>query len=226
MKRQMDAVTAPFAHSPHRGSPPLGKQLVPTAARTAEQTAMPAADHIRSTVRPFLSTRKMAGKVERMFTRPDTAVKRRPACADSKTDSKISGPSYMNAFRPHICWSSCRATPIDSSFRLSPEKNSPQLGLPLSASCSCSLQICASSILTSSSSPRTETSVLSASAYRPFDASQRGERGMTMPPTARSSPGMSCPRMTQRQPPMGCSTFSRSRAMTNATMMPTVTASW
>mmetsp|Transcript_52855 Transcript_52855/g.136476 ORF Transcript_52855/g.136476 Transcript_52855/m.136476 type:complete len:233 (-) Transcript_52855:628-1326(-) len=232
MKRQIEAVTTHFAHSPHTASGSAdsstfsGKHMSPTKARTPEQTAIPAADHIRRAQRPFLSTRKIAGSVLRMFTTPDTAVKRRPACAESKTLWKIAGPSYINAFRPHICWMSWSATPIPRSLRLSPEKNSTHDGSPDASSASRSLQICASSILTSSSSPRTAMRVSRASWYLPLDTSQRGERGMITPPMARPSPGMSCPRMTQRQPPMGRSTFSSISAIRNATMMPIVTASW
>mmetsp|Transcript_26291 Transcript_26291/g.35907 ORF Transcript_26291/g.35907 Transcript_26291/m.35907 type:complete len:320 (+) Transcript_26291:600-1559(+) len=200
--------------------------MSPTKARTAEQMAMPAADHIRRAQRPFLSTRKIAGKVLRMFTTPDTAVKRRPACEDLKIISKILGPSYIKALRPHICWIICKETPIMRSFSMSPEKNSDQRGLPDALSCSRSRRICANSMRTSSSSLRTAMSVFRASLNLFLDTSQRGERGMMMPPMARKPPGISWPRMTQRHPPIGFSTFSNSSAIRNATMIPTVTASW
>mmetsp|Transcript_21056 Transcript_21056/g.55753 ORF Transcript_21056/g.55753 Transcript_21056/m.55753 type:complete len:231 (+) Transcript_21056:130-822(+) len=230
MKRQTEAVAVHFAQSPQRGSAPAsrwsGKHCSPTKARTPEQIAMPAADHIRSALRPFLSTRKIAGMVARMFTTPATAVNSLPACSELKILSNISGPSYMKAFIPHSCCNICSVTPIARSFSMSPEKNSPQLGAPDACSASRSLQICASSIFTSSSGPRTRTSVASASSHRPLDMSQRGERGMTMPPRARKSPGTSCMRMTQRQPPTGSITSSRSRADPNASMIPMVIASW
>ena len=134
----------------------------------------------------------------------------------------------MKAFIPHSCCSSCSSTPSGASRDIVPRQKSDQrtsVAAAASRSASALAAVSSSSTapLSTAAPPRSHTSAARASPTRPLEMSQRGERGIASMPSARHPPGSSCARIEMRHP---LGTAERAQLSQNATVMPTVIASW